>query len=101
MANLTVVVADDERPARRFLTGLLQQCDDVQLVGEAANGSEAVSEAAIREATARLARESGIDAAPEGGCALAVLESLVRAGRIARDAEVVVFNTGSGVSYRV
>lgn len=43
MANLTVVVADDERPARRFLTGLLQQCDDVQLVGEAANGSEAVA----------------------------------------------------------
>ena len=43
MANLTVVVADDERPARRFLTGLLQRCDDVQLVGEAANGSEAVA----------------------------------------------------------
>ena len=37
MAVLTVVVADDERPARRYLTGLLQQCDGVQIVGEAAN----------------------------------------------------------------
>jgi two-component system LytT family response regulator len=43
VANLTVVVADDERPARRFLIGLLQQCDAVQLVGEATNGAEAVS----------------------------------------------------------
>ncbi|MGH7627090.1 MAG: threonine synthase [Gemmatimonadaceae bacterium] len=64
--------------------------------GEAA----AVSEDAIRRATAQLVRSTGIDAAPEGGCALAVLESLVAAGRISRDAEVVVFNTGSGVGYR-
>ena len=64
--------------------------------GEAA----AASEAAIRDATGRLARESGIDAAPEGGCALAVLEALVGAGRISREAEVIVFNTGSGASYR-
>jgi len=41
-----------------------------------------------------------VDAAPEGGCALAVLAELVRQGRVARDAEVVVFNTGSGASYR-
>ena len=43
MATLTVAVADDERPARRFLIGLLQQRHDVHLVGEAANGSEAVT----------------------------------------------------------
>jgi threonine synthase len=67
---------------------------------ESAGDAEAVSEAAIREATGRLARESGIDAAPEGGCALAAVESLVRGGRLSRDAEVVVFNTGSGASYR-
>jgi threonine synthase len=54
----------------------------------------------IRAATAELASATGIDAAPEGGCALAVTRSLVRAGRIAADAEVVVFNTGSGASYR-
>ena len=48
----------------------------------------------------RLSRETGIDAAPEGGCALGVLEKLVRAGAVAHDAEVVLFNTGSGASYR-
>ncbi|MDB4879864.1 MAG: Pyridoxal-5-phosphate-dependent protein beta subunit [Gemmatimonadetes bacterium] len=65
------------------------------------NGDAAsVSEDAIREATLRLSRASGVDAAPEGGCALAVLETLVREGRIGGDARVVVFNTGSGASYR-
>jgi threonine synthase len=60
----------------------------------------AVDEETMRAATAELAQASGIDAAPEGGCALAVTRRLVREGRIARDAGVVVFNTGSGASYR-
>jgi len=58
------------------------------------------SEDEIRTATRRLSSASGIDVAPEGGCALAVTEQLVRAGRIGRDAEIVIFNTGSGASYR-
>jgi threonine synthase len=62
--------------------------------------AHAVSEDAIREATLKLSRASGVDAAPEGGCALAVMEQLLSAGRIPRDAEVLVFNTGSGASYR-
>ena len=61
----------------------------------------AVSEEAIAAGTRRISRATGIDAAPEGGCALAVTEQLVKAGLISRDAEVVVFNTGSGASYRV
>jgi len=60
----------------------------------------AVDEDTMRRATAELAQASGIDAAPEGGCAFAVTRRLVREGRIARDARVVVFNTGSGASYR-
>lgn len=65
------------------------------------NGDAAsVGEDAIRDATRRLSAQSGIDAAPEGGCALAVLELLVRENRVSRDAEVVVFNTGTGASYR-
>lgn len=40
--TLRVVVADDERPARRFLTGLLKRCEGVQLVGEADSGEEAI-----------------------------------------------------------
>jgi two-component system LytT family response regulator len=40
---LRVVVADDERPARSFLLALLGQFDDVEVVGEAATGTEAVA----------------------------------------------------------
>ena len=64
--------------------------------GDAASASEET----IRADTLRLSRASGVDAAPEGGCALAVLSELVSAGRIPSDAEVLLFNTGSGASYR-
>ena len=40
---LRVVVADDERPARRFLVDLINSCSGAQLVGEAATGEQAVS----------------------------------------------------------
>jgi threonine synthase len=67
---------------------------------ESAGDAESVDETTIRSATARLASATGIDAAPEGGCALAVTRALVAAGRLSPQAEVVVFNTGSGASYR-
>jgi threonine synthase len=67
---------------------------------ESGGDAHAVSEEAIAVATKRLSRSSGMDAAPEGGCALAVVEELLAAGRMPRDAEVLVFNTGSGASYR-
>jgi threonine synthase len=67
---------------------------------ESHGDAHAVSEDAIRAATLRLSRASGVDAAPEGGCALAVTQELVAAGRIPKSAEVLVFNTGSGASYR-
>jgi threonine synthase len=60
----------------------------------------AVSEEAIRAATGELSEASGVDAAPEGGCALAVCRLLVQQGRLSGDASVVLFNTGSGASYR-
>jgi two-component system LytT family response regulator len=40
--KLRVVIADDERPARSFLASLLRGFEDVELVGEAENGAEAV-----------------------------------------------------------
>ena len=67
---------------------------------ESKGDAHAVSEDAIRAATQRLSRMTGIDVAPEGGCALAVTEQLVALGRIPKNAEVLVFNTGSGASYR-
>jgi threonine synthase len=72
----------------------------LRAVKESGGDAHAVSEDAIRKGTADIGRSTGIDAAPEGGCALSVTRDLVAAGRIPRDAEVLVFNTGSGASYR-
>ena len=67
---------------------------------ETSGDAATVDEDTIREHTALLAQTTGIDAAPEGGCALAVCAALLRAGRISADAEIVIYNTGSGASYR-
>jgi two-component system, LytTR family, response regulator len=40
--KLRVAIADDERPARSFLAALLTTFPDVELIGEAATGAEAV-----------------------------------------------------------
>ncbi len=60
----------------------------------------AIDDSVTRAQTARLAHATGIDAAPEGGCALAALEVLVARGELGASSEVVLFNTGSGASYR-
>jgi len=67
---------------------------------ESRGEADSVGEETIRKATYHLASCSGIDAAPEGGCALAVTQKLVESGRLDPNAEVVVYNTGSGASYR-
>jgi threonine synthase len=67
---------------------------------ESAGDAEAVTEERIRYGTFLLASKSGIDAAPEGGAALEATRQLVAAGRLDASSEVVVFNTGSGASYR-
>ncbi len=72
----------------------------LRVLREAGGIAGTASEDAIREWTRTLAVSSGIDAAPEGGCALSVLRDAVRQGTISETAEVVLFNTGSGASYR-
>jgi threonine synthase len=67
---------------------------------ESGGDAAVAGEDEIRAATHELTRTTGIDASPEGGCAWAVCRSLVTAGRIDPDAEIVVFNTGAGASYR-
>lgn len=42
MQKLRVLIADDERPARAFLRSVLRSFDEVEIVGEAENGAEAV-----------------------------------------------------------
>lgn len=72
----------------------------LRTIKESQGGALAVDEDTIRADTFRLASTCGIDAAPEGGCGLAVAGMLVKAGLASGDSRVVVFNTGSGASYR-
>lgn len=67
---------------------------------ESNGGAFAAEEDEIRAATLHLSSSSGIDAAPEGGCGLVVAKKMREAGLVPDEAEVVVFNTGSGASYR-
>ncbi len=60
----------------------------------------AITDDVTRVETARLSKATGIDAAPEGGCALAATAELVSRGLLNAQSEVVLFNTGSGASYR-
>ena len=59
----------------------------------------AVEDTAILEATRRLGRLEGMDAAPEGGATLAALEELLAQGWVKADERVVLFNTGSGLKH--
>ena len=72
----------------------------LRAIRETSGEAAAASEEAIREATRTIASTTGIDAAPEGGCGLAVLTELVRLGRVDPASQVVLYNTGSGASYR-
>lgn len=67
---------------------------------ESHGAAVAVSEEVMRAETALLAQRTGVDAAPEGGCALAAIRQLTADGTLDRSSEVVLFNTGSGASYR-
>ena len=42
MNKLRVIIADDERPAREFLKAILREFEDVEVVGEAENGADAI-----------------------------------------------------------
>jgi threonine synthase len=72
----------------------------LRAIRETRGDAASASEEAIREATKTIASLTGIDAAPEGGCGLAVLTSLVQQGRVDPSSRVVLYNTGSGASYR-
>ncbi len=67
---------------------------------ESDGAAVAIDDVVTRVQTARLASATGVDAAPEGGCALAAIAVLVERGTLGDESEVVLFNTGSGASYR-
>jgi len=66
---------------------------------ESGGAAVAVSDTALMDACADLARLEGIFAAPEGGAGFAAVAKLLRDGWISAGESVVVFNTGSGYKY--
>jgi threonine synthase len=72
----------------------------LRVLRESRGHAVAIDDAVTRGAAAALAAHTGVDAAPEGGCALAAVAACVSDGALGPADEVVVFNTGSGVSYR-
>jgi threonine synthase len=67
---------------------------------ESGGGAVAVSDEALTVAARELQTVEGIDAAPEGGAALAGAIELQRRGQLRPGERVVVFNTGAGWLYR-
>ena len=59
----------------------------------------AVPDAAMREWTLQVGRETGIFCAPEGAATAAAAAELRRTGWLVGDETVVLFNTGSGLKY--
>jgi threonine synthase len=53
----------------------------------------------IHDAWSEIGAAEGLFAAPEGAAAWAGLRALVRKGSVGRDETVVLFNTGTGLSY--
>ncbi len=59
----------------------------------------AVTDDAMVQGSRRIGHTTGILAAPEGGATLAALERLREEGRIGAEETVVLFNTGTALSY--
>jgi len=72
----------------------------LQALRDSRGGAVAVSDEALTAAAGAMQTIEGIDAAPEGGAALAGAVELLRRGLIKAEERVVVFNTGAGWLYR-
>jgi threonine synthase len=59
----------------------------------------AVPDEAMADAVLLMGAMTGVFGAPEGGAAVAATQRLRERGEISADAEVVIFNTGSGLKY--
>ncbi len=67
---------------------------------ESGGGAVAVPDEALAEAAKRGTAREGIDFSPEGGAAIAAVETLVSSGVLDRADRIVIFNTGAGWLYR-
>ncbi len=99
--------ADSARPwedARTYAAGLKvpSAVGDflvLRALRESGGGAVAVEDAEMEAWVGRLGRETGVFAAPEGAATAAALPHLLERGLLGPDAEVVLFNTGSGLKY--
>jgi threonine synthase len=67
-------------------------------IRESGGTAVAVSDAAILAAQQQLARLEGVFACPEGAATLAALDSLLESQEISPDENVLLLNTGSGLT---
>ena len=72
----------------------------LRAIAETGGVAIAVEEAELHDAADIARRETGIDFCPEGGAAWAAMERLITSGWAKPSDRVLVWNTGSGASYR-
>jgi threonine synthase len=68
-------------------------------IRESGGAAVAIRDQDMAEWVSILGKATGIFAAPEGGAVAAAVPALIEMGALAADAEVVLFNTGSGLKY--
>jgi threonine synthase len=73
----------------------------LQALRESGGTAVAVSDGRIFEAQQRLARREGIFVSLEAAATIAALQDLVTQNWLHPDERVLVFNTGSGLKYRL
>ena len=71
----------------------------LRAVRESGGSALSVSDTEIEEARQLCGREDGLLLCPEGAATLAACQSALSRGLIEKDAEVVLFNCGSGLKY--
>jgi threonine synthase len=71
----------------------------LKILRESNGGAITVDDAAMISVTREVGSAEGLFVAPEGAACFAALKSLVASGKIAREEQVVIFNTGSGIKY--
>lgn len=75
--------------------------DDLILhaIRESNGDAIAVTDTAIQTAISDITRTEGIDACPEGAATFAGLQNLIAERRVDPDAQIILFNTGTGLKH--
>jgi threonine synthase len=71
----------------------------LKILRESKGGAVTVDDDEMIRMTREVGAKEGLFVAPEGAACFAALRSLVAKGKVARDEQIVIFNTGSGIKY--